>query len=101
MSDYYKLVGKQAVPCELMEWSTMLHTTDRHVAVTMVDDVRISTVFLGLDHAFKEGEPLLFETMVFGGPLDQEMNRYTTWEEAERGHKVMVKKVEDTGRHLQ
>ena len=95
MADHYKLVGKEAVPCELMEWATTFSETDRHVALTMVGDVKISTVFLGLNHAYGNGDPLLFETMVFGGPLDQEMNRYTTWEEAELGHTVMVKAVEE------
>ena len=54
-------------------------------------------VFLGLDHSFGSGPPLLFETMVFGGPLDEEMDRYTTWDEAEAGHKAMVKRVQESG----
>lgn len=54
------------------------------------DEVTVSTVFLGLDHRmFGEGPPILFETLVFGGPNDGRMERYCTWEEAERGHKVM------------
>ena len=95
MPGHYKLVGKEAVPCELMEWAATFSTTDRHVALTMVGDIKISTVFLGLNHAYGNGDPLLFETMVFGGPFDQEMNRYTTWEQAELGHAEMVKKVEE------
>jgi len=31
--------------------------------------------------------------MVFGGEWDQETDRYSTWKEAENGHKKMVKKV--------
>jgi hypothetical protein len=31
--------------------------------------------------------------MVFGGPLDQEQDRYSTWEDAEAGHAEMEKKV--------
>jgi len=50
-------------------------------------------VFLGLNHSFGEGPPLLFETMVFGGALDQEQARYTTWEQAEAGHKQMLARV--------
>jgi hypothetical protein len=48
---------------------------------------QISTVFLALDHNWGEGPPVLFETMIFGGPLDQFQWRYCTWEEAEEGHK--------------
>lgn len=61
----------------------------------------VSTVFLGLDHNFGEGEPLLFETMVFApeektskGGLkyheDLDMERYSTWEESEIGHLKMI-----------
>lgn len=55
--------------------------------------VEISTVFLGIDHAFDGGEPLLFETMVFGGEMDQEMDRCGTWEAAEKMHEAMCYKV--------
>ena len=51
-------------------------------------------MFLGLDHSFGGGAPLLFETMVFGGPLDGEQERYSTWNEAEAGHKLMVERVQ-------
>lgn len=94
MSDKYKLEGKKAVPCEnLLEWATWLEQADRQVAKDEVNGVRISTVFLGLDHSFGESQPLLFETMVFGGDLDQEQERYSTWDEAETGHKEMVNRV--------
>ena len=37
------------------------------VADDTVNEARVSTVFLGIDHQFGEGKPLLFETMIFGG----------------------------------
>lgn len=93
----YKLDGHNPVPCEdLVEWAMDLGNDDiRRVAYTeLPDGVQISTVFLGLDHNFSgEGDPVLFETMVFGGEHNHEMVRYTTWEEAEKGHAEMVKKV--------
>ena len=51
-------------------------------------EISVSTVFLmGINHAFgDEVEPILFETMIFGGPMDQYQTRYSTWEEAEAGH---------------
>lgn len=55
--------------------------------------IMISTVFLGLDHRWSGGPPLLFETMVFNGPLSEEQDRYTTWEQAVAGHKAMVERV--------
>lgn len=55
--------------------------------------IMVSTVFLGLDHGFGLRRPLLFESMCFNGPLDEAQERYTTWEEAEKGHRAMVEAV--------
>ena len=53
----------------------------------------VSTVFLGMDHSFDGGTPVLFETMIFGGEYDQFQERYCTWDEAEEGHKVACELV--------
>ena len=54
-------------------------------------EVKISTVFLGLDHRWGSGgEPVVFETMVFGGPHDQECSRCCTYAEALEMHKGVV-----------
>ena len=50
--------------------------------------VSVSTVFLGMDHSFGGGSPVLFETMIFGGEHDQYQERYCTWDEAEKGHQI-------------
>lgn len=43
-----------------------------HVADTSFSDgTRVSTVFLGLNHAYDDGPPQVFETVIFGGPLDR------------------------------
>lgn len=96
MNDEYILDGHKPVVCnDSMEWGQWFKSANRHVAKTQIsDDIDVSTVFLGLDHSFGEGSPILFETMVFGGKFDQEMERYATWDEAEQGHKNWVKKVE-------
>ena len=60
-------------------------------------DAYVSTVFLGLDHAMPcEDGPLLFETMVVGGPHDGEGERYTTLAEAEAGHAAHVARCRET-----
>jgi len=52
----------------------------------------VSTVFLALDHSHGQpGPPILFETMVFGGPLDSKQRRYAYWAEAIEGHDAMVR----------
>ncbi len=83
----YILEGKEIVECnDILKWGKWFQDADRHVAKTEKDDIRVSTVFLGIDHSFGEGKPLLFETMIFGGKHDEEQWRYSTWEEAEKGH---------------
>ncbi|MET2951737.1 hypothetical protein ABXV18_27025 [Vibrio owensii] len=53
----------------------------------------VSTVFLCLAHGIKNDEPVLFETMVFGGRDDGLMIRATTKSEAEAIHNKVVKRV--------
>lgn len=54
---------------------------------TRYKDYEISTVDLGLDHSFGIGEPLYYETMIFGLNDEYEyMERYSTQEEAIKGH---------------
>jgi hypothetical protein len=91
----YKLEGREPVPCvDFMEWAQWFETADRHVVETWVHGCRVSTIFLGLDHSyFADRPPVLFETMVFGGPLHDTMRRYSTWGEAETGHGDIVEQV--------
>jgi hypothetical protein len=60
--------------------------------VTLADDkvARVSTVFLCVDHQWGDGDPVLFETMVFGGPLDGWQWRYCYHGEAMTGHVAAV-----------
>ena len=63
------------------------------VAFTKLLGAEVSTVFLGLDHAHDGSQPVLFETMVFGGPLDEEQWRYHTWDEAVEGHRRAARRA--------
>jgi hypothetical protein len=88
-SRWYKLDGDTPVPvsAEEVDWSNRWHIK------TTVNDCTVSTVFISLDHSFGDGPPLLFETLVFGGPLADEGERYSTKAEAEEGHTKWVKRV--------
>ena len=88
---HYILDGHTPVAADLMTWARWFETNfdNRIVAKSRVWGCEVSTVFLGLDHQWGGGPPLLFETLVFGGPLDGKMYRVTTWEEAEAAHKAM------------
>lgn len=56
----------------------------------LAPDVDVSTIFMTLDHSFGFGPPVLYETIVFGGPLNLYRRRYHTEEEALRGHEQTV-----------
>jgi hypothetical protein len=89
MSQYYILDGHQPVPADLMAWALWFGEADRKVAMTDIDGVKVSTVFLGIDHSFTGGPPELFETLVFGLD-DDRCDRYATWDEAVAGHERIV-----------
>jgi hypothetical protein len=100
MSDCYILRDRKPVAVPRNEWikAERFKRPDNErewrVGDTTIGDARVSTVFLEIDHRFvDEGPPILFETLVFGGPMDGEMERYATWEEAEQGHADMVFRV--------
>lgn len=83
MRRYYRLDGQTPVPCSLDEWMQwQTDGADKSVAADRIGESLISTVFLGLDHQFMPGPPLLFETMIFGGPADGDQWRCETYAEA-------------------
>lgn len=78
-----------------MEWAKWFEKAGdkRIVCQTQISvGVKVSTVFLGVDHNFlQQGPPILFETMVFSVGLNEEDTyRYTTWDEALAGHMAVV-----------
>lgn len=96
MSRWYRLdENKQPVAIDIMAVRDAASEQDRRVGKTRVfDRAEVSTVFLGLDHQWDpDGPPLLFETMVFGGRLDEHTERYSTWDEAVAGHERVVAMV--------
>jgi len=97
MNNYYILDGKIAKRCgSFADWADWMENSSRGVAYDEIDEIIISTVFLGLNYNhWGQGDPLLFETMTFL-PNDLsglEQRRYFTWEEAEAGHREMVEMV--------
>jgi hypothetical protein len=67
-----------------------IETIHKRVGDDDVEGQRVSTVFLNLDHNWSGGEPLLFETMIFGGPYGAYMERYSTYDQAKAGHERIV-----------
>jgi hypothetical protein len=99
VSNYY---DRQGNPLTLMQWvmryekgSDMLVDEKRVAETTLPNGRWVSTVWLGLNHQFGAGPPLIFETMVFGskdGMGELDCDRYGTEAEALAGHAVMVEK---------
>lgn len=95
MQHLYILEGKTLKPVnDVLEWAKWYETADRVVSKTeLPGDVCVSTVFLGMDSGIFNDKPLLFETMIFGGEHDGFQERYSTWEEAEAGHKKAIELI--------
>ncbi len=95
---------------------------ERVARTEIAETVEVSTVFLGLDHSFGEGSPLVFESMAFWGvdywepptgdqpgvfkqlyerhkdtPFPQEWDcvRTATWAQALEAHEEMVARVRE------
>lgn len=98
---HYRLdpVTKLAMPVDsLLEWARAFEFDNRHVGDDTIGELRVSTVFLGLDHGWNQGPedlPVLFETMVFvltgeRGGDDMACERWCTWHQARAGHERYV-----------
>ena len=91
MSDYYDKAGN---PIDLREYARLRgDEAYSRIDRTTIGDVTVSTVWLGLNHQYGNGAPIIFETMVFGGELDGEQTRCATEAEAVAGHAAMVARV--------
>jgi len=100
-ADYWILddAGEPVPVDDVMVWAQWFEEARRTRANIIAQDrderrgnepeVLVSTVFLGLDHnLFGVGPPILWETMILGGPLDGYQRRYSTRAAALEGHAV-------------
>lgn len=102
---YYDRAGSPISIDEFVELSRDLNARDRrHVARTRVTDpegreYHVSTVWLGTDHQYVPGGPILiYETMVFGPlPWSESCWRYSSDEEAGRWHQKVVEAIKQNG----
>jgi hypothetical protein len=87
--------NKPVKSVSIMEAAEWLEKNPERKAVKQehIGDIFISTVFLGLDHAWDSDIPVLWETMIFGGEHDQYQDRYTSYEDALEGHQIALNLV--------
>lgn len=107
MSRFYNIDGE---PITLDEWVNLFEMFEEYRIVAQDEvgaGIKVSTVWMGLDHSWGFGLPLIFETMVFT-LLDEpyvmpggdeywwegvEQYRYSTLAEAEAGHAKILAMV--------
>lgn len=92
---YYRLAADGRTPVaepDPLVWAQWFETADRVLARTVLPGGVVSTVFLGLDHQWRDGPPVLWETLVFmnGGAVSGSMQRYTSAAAALIGHDIAV-----------
>ena len=78
---------------DIFKWAEWFNHCDRLIALDILPDVRISTIFLGVDFDLDDNGPILFETMISGGSRDHEKTRYRTWRQALDGHRRIVYEI--------
>ncbi|CAJ7417392.1 Uncharacterised protein [Burkholderia pseudomallei] len=85
----------------VLDWMKWFANTDRTVALTRIDDMDVSTVFIGIDHEFSphgvrfRGEPMLFETAIFTTSRVVRVFRHPSWDEAAHAHAFIVECLQD------
>jgi hypothetical protein len=97
--------NKNVIPATRIEWDRFQKESPlKFVKHQIISPYRVSTSFIGIDPGFpaypgyeRELAPILFETMVFEG-IGEDLQRiyqkrYSTWEEAEKGHETAVEWV--------
>jgi hypothetical protein len=80
---------------DVIAWGRFMEDERRHIGYTQITSAcTVSTVFIGIDHRiYGKGPPVLFETMIFGGPLDHDQWRYSSYDDAVTGHAAAANKA--------
>lgn len=93
--DYYDRKGR---PLTCLQWAELIERNPdgyKFVGQDQIGPYRVSTIWLGLDHSFGGGPPMIFETMIFTGKYSdggyiQYQERYSTEEQAIAGHAAAI-----------
>lgn len=91
---YVIVKGQPIHEPDLYKWSDWYQRNHRRhrIGDTRIGDQRISTRNMGLDLAWgRSNPPVLWETMIFGGPHDMAQWRYTSRQAAIETHTRIVK----------
>ena len=89
MQGHYILENQKPVPCLDYDGWARLSSQQKHVSLNYIGRKDwISTIFLGVEHGYECGKPIIFETMIFceDEKYDQYQERYTDFYEAAARH---------------
>jgi hypothetical protein len=83
--------GQPVPEPDVLAWGNWYHARGHHVAEDVIGDIRVSTIFKGVDNSYREGPPRgLFETAIFA-PDHYEVGMFDTREIAQVGHSLAVR----------
>ncbi len=109
MTSYYAILDDEhnVVAATRDEWAEFFEDNEkRQVAYDEIRHgeatIKVSTVFLGLNHNLLPGPPLWFETMVFwpgNEGWDQYQERHENWQVTAYRHSRVLAAVKDSLRH--
>lgn len=90
-----RLYDRQGKPIRYSEYVSLKYRSEDYLRIGLDefgDGWTVSTVWLGIDHSYlRQGPPIIFETMTFGGPMDSEVHgRYATERSARIGHRIIA-----------
>lgn len=94
-----KWFDREGTPVTMERWVELRQRGWEYIvlAKTWVGDLEVSTVWLGLNHQFGDGPPLIFETMIFDRARVDAMGfqaRYSTEQQARDGHDEAVDRLQ-------
>lgn len=79
-SDLPRYYDRKGEPITMREWLILCEAPDyRGVGWTEVGPYYVSTVWLGLNHNWGEGPPIIFESMVFASETSVSKELETEW----------------------
>jgi hypothetical protein len=77
----------------IVEWAKSFESMNRAIKQDSVGDVKISTVFLGINMGWVQYDPKWFETMIFGGKHNLWQARHPTIQAAIASHERILENI--------
>jgi hypothetical protein len=106
LAGYYDWDG---LPMMFWEWAFKGEYLNKHVGDDIINGWCVSTIWLGINHNFFFKEPpIIFETMIFkedeNWPYHEDLEgyqeRYSTYEEALKGHEKACEEIKNTTQEI-